>query len=137
VNEIKLRFHCKEHGFVGCGFGEPITEVHFNQRGELGLACPLCFKSRPMTLQLWTGLHDKLHVPIYVGDILATDNDGSDGADKWNTETMGVVGWDNQFACFTGLPDDDDDSIYSLQYVKVVGTIYDKPPILGEKNVKS
>lgn len=72
---IKLRFWCNEHGFVAAGFDEPITKVHFNQRGEIGLACPLCFKSRPMTIERWTGLADKNGVDIYDGDCFWFDED--------------------------------------------------------------
>lgn len=69
-NKIILRFYCKEHGYVSHGFDEPITEVHFNQRGELGLACPLCHKSRPMTIERYTGLNDKKGNPIFENDIV-------------------------------------------------------------------
>lgn len=67
---IKLRFHCKEHGFVGCGFGEPIEAIYFNQRGEVGRSCPLCFKSRPMSISRFTELVDCNKKDIYEGDIV-------------------------------------------------------------------
>lgn len=67
---IKMRFWCNEHKYVPAGFDEPITEIHFNQRGEVGLACPKCWKSRPMTTELYSGLHDSEGVEIYAGDIV-------------------------------------------------------------------
>lgn len=72
---LKLKFWCNEHGFVNFGFDEPITMVLFNQRDELGLPCPLCIKSRPMKLLLFTGLRDRNDIEIYDGDIIE-DNRG-------------------------------------------------------------
>lgn len=83
---IELRFYCNEHGFVASGFDTPIVEVHFNQRGELGLACPLCFKSRPMTILRYTGVDDEKGVKVFEGDIVEL-YDGSRYAiqyqDRW------------------------------------------------------
>lgn len=70
MNNLKLRFYCKEHGFVESGFDAPITAVYFNQHDVLGLACPLCFKSRPMELLLYTPFLDKNGVRICQGDIV-------------------------------------------------------------------
>lgn len=67
---IKLRFWCNEHQYVEAGFGGPIDAVYFNQHDELGVPCPLCHKSRPMTIERWAGQEDKNGTPIYQGDIL-------------------------------------------------------------------
>lgn len=67
---LKFRFWCNEHGYVDSGFDTPIQEVFFNQRGELGRSCPLCFKSRPMTLEQFTGLDDSEGKPVCEGDIV-------------------------------------------------------------------
>ncbi len=67
---IILRFYCKEHGYIESGFGTQITEVYFNQRGELGLPCPKCHKSRPMTIEQATGLDDNTGIRIFEGDIV-------------------------------------------------------------------
>lgn len=85
---IRLRFYCNEHGYVAAGFGEKITEVHFNQRGELGIWCPLCHKARPMTLERSMLINDKNGVEIFEGDVL------SDGSNK------AIVLWDPGDLCF-------------------------------------
>lgn len=83
-------------------------------------------------LMQFTGLTDKNGKEIYEGDILATENDGKDGADEWKEEIIGAVDWDNQYAQFTNMPSNDDESIYSLEYVKVVGNIYENPELLKQ-----
>jgi uncharacterized phage protein (TIGR01671 family) len=85
----------------------------------------------------FTGLKDKNGKEIYEGDILATENDGFDGADKWEREVMGSVVWDSRNAMFCGLPDGDDDSIYSAQYVEVIGNIYEHPDLIPNEKVEA
>lgn len=67
---IKMRFWCNEHGFVAAGFNERIEAVYFNQRDEVGLVCPLCFKSRPMKVELYSGVRSLDDKEIYAGDIV-------------------------------------------------------------------
>lgn len=119
---IILRFYCKDHGYVNCGFGEPITEVHFNQRGELGLACPLCFKSRPMTIERHTGIDDKHGNPIFEGDIV-----------RWkigSIKCVGVVAWGTG-GWVKGNPGHNMQSLHTYQgSTEIIGTINENAELL-------
>jgi uncharacterized phage protein (TIGR01671 family) len=78
----------------------------------------------------FTGLLDRYGKEIYEGDILATSNDGADGADEWDQEVMPSVSWHAGHACYEGLPDcEDDDSIYATRYVEVIGNVYENPEL--------
>ncbi|NQD41438.1 YopX family protein [Glutamicibacter halophytocola] len=132
MSSIKLRFYCKEHGFVDYGFGTNIEEVHFNQHGELGRWCPICAKSRPMTLVRWTGLKDKNDVEIYEGDIVrASKNWPGTG------EQMFVSTFRNNTATFAfreaHVNNDGDKYFYDMLQVRdveVIGNIYENSDLL-------
>lgn len=83
----------------------------------------------------YTGLKDKNGKEIYEGDILATSNDGKNGHDEWTEDDWGygivqldiiggllVNGWMSSL--------EHNDSVYSLEYVEVIGNIYENPELL-------
>ena len=126
MREIKYRqilstgeFHY--WGFLKDGFIAPVTGL----------------KSMEETLQdceRFTGLPDKNGVEIYEGDILATSNDGSDGADEWDKKSYGYsqVVWSEIHSRFWGLGWTWDttipcESVYGLQYVEVIGNFKQNP----------
>lgn len=125
LQPMEFRFWCNEHGFVAAGFGEPITEVHFNQRGELGLACPLCFKSRPMTIEQWTGTWDTNEVKIFAGDIVKYEGYDNLAEVEWTDDLC-------QWSVTTRIYDGDEPEDFYLnaenidpdKVIEVVGNIH-------------
>lgn len=139
MRKIKFKFYCKEHKFVESGFGEKITEIHFDQRGEVGLACPLCFKSRPMKLLQYTGLKDKNGKEIYEGDICYI-------TDGWGNEWTSKVEWGDMhgdkpenYPAFDLSPQVDEElnsfaSVFESgdHTIEVIGNIYENLELLRE-----
>jgi uncharacterized phage protein (TIGR01671 family) len=84
----------------------------------------------------FTGLKDKNGKEIYFGDILATHNDGKDGCDTWVIDQEGytvVEELKNELGVAYSkwwVELEDSDSIYSNEYIEVVGNIYENPELL-------
>jgi uncharacterized phage protein (TIGR01671 family) len=83
-------------------------------------------------LMQYTGLKDKNGKEIYEGDILNSKNDGKDGNDIWDYSTHDnrIVEWDAEYSCFSGMPDYGENSVYSEEYIEVIGNIYENPEVL-------
>jgi uncharacterized phage protein (TIGR01671 family) len=84
----------------------------------------------------YTGLKDKNGKEIYEGDILATSNNDPE-YDIWNKEDNGYIQVVYESPCFTtvgdwswDLYDPDNESIYGLEFIEVIGNIYDNPDLL-------
>jgi len=86
-------------------------------------------------LMQYTGLKDKKNRDIFEGDILATSNNGKDGADIWKKEDCALceVRWKKEYSGFLGLGDDDEESIYHINYMEVIGNIHENPELLKGK----
>lgn len=86
----------------------------------------------------FTGLRDRTNREIYDGDIVVTSNDGADGCDRWAecdygfavvefTLAYGVKFIQNNY-CWSW---DDENSVYAIQYLRVVGNKYENPELLN------
>lgn len=88
-------------------------------------------------LMQYTGLKDKNGKEIYEGDILATSNSDPE-YDIWDKEEHGYISvyWNEETAGFScrgdWTPDLDgkDESIYSMEFVEVIGNIYENKDLL-------
>ncbi len=99
----------------------------------MGLKFKLTFNS--LIFLQFTGLLDKNKKEIYEGDILATSNDGKDESDVWTEDDWGygvvtlhiisglhVKNWASDLQ--------DEESVFALRYVQVMGNIYQNPDLL-------
>lgn len=133
-NPLILRFWCNEHEYVDCGFNTKITEVHFNQRGELGLACPICWKSRPMTIELYTGRDDIFGTKVFGGDIVKVEGYELPAEVEWTDDLC-------QWTLTTRIYDDDGED-YTLQGepidpdldIEVIGNRHKNEELLERKS---
>ena len=125
MREIKFRFYYKN---------KLIDELTLK---ELAIKCDFHWAEDVIVVQ-FIGLHDKNGKEIYEGDILATSNDGKDGCDIWDIKTFGYtkVIWDIASSRFRGTKwtwgVGEIDSVYDLNYVEVIGDIYENLKLLKE-----
>jgi len=78
-------------------------------------------------IEFCTGLKDKHGTLIFDGDKLNSQNDGKDGCDVWSfNEFLDlIVVWQDEYCCWSGLPDFDSDSVHSLERIEIIGNIHD------------
>ncbi len=86
------------------------------------------------TIMQFTGLLDKNGKEIFEGDILATSNDNPK-YDIWKKEERGysIVHWDESNDGWSGTKwhwAKDDDSVYWLGFIEVIGNIYEHPDLM-------
>jgi hypothetical protein len=126
---LKFKFWCNEHKFVDSGFNTPIEEVFFNQRGELGRPCPLCLKSRPMTIVEFTGHQSIDDVDVHEGDVLKfPGTDDQFYLVKWLEETgqWGIMFGAKVFNLQMG-------TIGLAQFMQIAGNIYENKELVNGK----
>lgn len=85
-------------------------------------------------VELCTGLKDKNGREIFVGDILNSKNDGSDGCDIWDysDHTNCVVELSPTTLSLYGLDDYfENTSVHSKKYIEVIGNVNENKELLN------
>lgn len=87
----------------------------------------------PNTVDQYTGINTIDNIMIFEGDIISSSNDDDD-YDLWTIDDMPkhVVEYKNNYFDF-GMYDlnpNDDESIYSYKFIKILGNVHDNPELL-------
>jgi len=87
--------------------------------------------SLDVKLMQYTGLEDKNGKMIFEGDVLGTSNANPE-YDIWKIGDWEhhVVKWIDSCCGFNLHGDHDEDSVYNLKYMEVIGNIYETPELL-------
>lgn len=141
MKEIKFRAIISPVSITKCNPENQKAIIHFNLQD---LVNPKALFSIRELLIPWiregnipdefTGLIDKNGREIYSGDILVTNNDGSDGADEWSSLDYG------KFIVAITLKDgiciecnegynvnyDEENSIFNIKYMEIIGDIHER-----------
>uniref|UniRef100_A0A6M3JF74 Putative YopX protein n=1 Tax=viral metagenome TaxID=1070528 RepID=A0A6M3JF74_9ZZZZ len=88
----------------------------------------------------FTGLRDKNGKEIYEGDILSTSNNNK-LYDLWRACDFGYtqIVWDAEYSGFRGtkwtpIRETGGDSVYEVQFIEVIGNVYENRELLKEAN---
>lgn len=117
----------------------PFTDEHFIKTLVEGGTQFEDVKVKPETVGSETTLKDKNGKEIYEGDILATINDDPK-YDIWDKGDWGytAVIWHNSTSCFCGSnwtwEDSNSESVYDLQFIEVIGNIYENSELTNKQN---
>lgn len=96
---------------------------------------PRAYQIRPETIGQFTGLLDRDGKKIFEGDILATEN-SNPNFDIWDKEYWGYTNviWDDYDLMWRGSnwtwSHSKDGSVYSLEFIKIIGNVYEHPQLL-------
>ena len=113
-----------------------IKRIKNTSRGWSDRNTQITFSLDEIHLMQYTGLKDKNGKEIYEGDILATKSLGEPETDEWGVVDFGytVCEWEALSFMFSKWqPNNEKDSVYNWDYVKVIGNIYKNPELVGEK----
>lgn len=123
-----------EHGVANEMLGVFINGDHYKMDEELlnnvGMGAAIVMQ--------YTGLKDKNGKEIYEGDILATENhENLDVLDEWTADDWGygaveldVVSGIRCTNNFWLTCDEEENSVFNIKHVKIIGNIYENPELL-------
>lgn len=128
---LTLRFWCDKHKYIPSGYNTEITEVYFDQNGELARSCPLCLKSRPMTIEVYTGRDDCSGNKVFGGDIVTYEGYELPAEVEWIDDLC-------QWTLMTRIYDGDGEDDFYLQgepidpdlSIKVIGNRHEGENLL-------
>lgn len=96
------------------------------------------YENNSVILEQFTGLYDSAGLEIYEGDIVKSCNKNPD-YDTWDN-LFAVVFISNKYGTIFQDKDekmiwdwDNEDSMYSIKFCKIIGNIYDNPELLEGK----
>lgn len=140
IREIKFRAYDKKQKRIMLHFAEPDLCLEYGLLAWESVEYPgICNipglpSIEDLEIMQFTGLKDKNGKEIYEGDILATSNSDPQ-YDIWDKDENGlsVVIWEQESFGWSGSKwwvTVDEDSVYDMDFVEVVGNIHENPELL-------